>query len=259
MYGHLVQVMERELSDEQWGKKIQDVNFWKKRYETHRKGDENFEWYCGYPQIKELFEHRIGIPSIDIKILDLGCGSSTLSVDMSKAGYNVVGLDYVNDHIEYLNRKFNHVENLNFVCADFRDMTSVFPSSTVFDVVMDKGGFDSILASGHVDTAAKTSGQIDILLKGNGHFVCISHSNPETELGQKLLAVVLQNVDLISFRWNVDIHSSSMTTEDDGSGGFHVYIFQKIRRPRTRSVTRALRRNHDVRQDENYLIRRHYH
>ena len=50
-----------ELSDEQWGKKIQDVEFWKKRYETHREGDENFEWYCGYAQIADLFEDTVRI------------------------------------------------------------------------------------------------------------------------------------------------------------------------------------------------------
>ena len=48
-------------------------------------------------------------------------------------------------------------------------MTKAF-DSTLFDVVMDKGGFDSILASGSVATAEKTSGQIDALLKPNGHF-----------------------------------------------------------------------------------------
>ena len=247
-----------ELSDEQWGKKIQDVEFWKKRYETHREGDENFEWYCGYAQIADLFEDIVGEPTFETRILDLGCGSSTLSVEMRNAGYSVVGIDYVKDQIEFLNRKFKNMEHLSFVCGDFREMTKVFESSTLFDVVMDKGGFDSILASGSVETAEKTSSQIDALLKPNGHFVCISHADPETNLGRKLLSVVLQNVDLVSCRWNVDIHSASITMDEDGSGGFHVYIFHKIHRPRTRSVTRAISNNTGL-GDENFSIRRHFH
>ena len=110
-----------ELSDEQWGKKIQDVEFWKKRYETHREGDENFEWYCGYAQIADLFEDTVGEPTFETRILDLGCGSSTLSVEMRNAGYSVVGIDYVKDQIEFLNRKFKNMEHLSFVCGDFRD------------------------------------------------------------------------------------------------------------------------------------------
>ena len=98
-----------ELSDEQWGKKIQDVEFWKKRYETHREGDENFEWYCGYAQIADLFEDIVGEPTFETRILDLGCGSSTLSVEMRNAGYSVVGIDYVKDQIEFLNRKFKNM------------------------------------------------------------------------------------------------------------------------------------------------------
>jgi SAM-dependent methyltransferase len=246
----------KTLSDDAWGKKIQDVGFWKKRYETHREGDENFEWYCGYAQIKELFEATVGDPTIDKTILDLGCGSSTLSVEMRNAGYRVIGLDYVKDQIDFLNHKFKDVEHLHFVHGDFRFMTRVF--STLFEVVMDKGGFDSILASGSVDTAEKTASQIDLLLKAFGHFICISHADPETDLGQQLLSVVLSNVDHRSNRWSVDIHSASETMDEDGTGGFHVYIFHKVPRPRTRSVTQAL---HSAKSSNgiNFSIRRHYH
>ena len=33
-----------DIPDEEWGKKIQGVEFWKNRYEIQRKEDENFEY-----------------------------------------------------------------------------------------------------------------------------------------------------------------------------------------------------------------------
>ena len=76
-------------------------------------------------------------------------------------------------------------------------MTKVFESSTLFDVVMDKGGFDSILASGSVATAEKTSGQIDALLKPNGHRMHL-RADPETNLGRDFSPWCSKT--LISFR-----------------------------------------------------------
>ena len=122
-----------------------------------------------------------------------------------------------------------------------------------FDAVVDKACLDSML-SGDANTAKATCRQISRVLKPGGRFVVISHAAPEGDLGDILLReIILDNFDLERFRWDVDIHSS----EELGDDFVHVYVLEKVERPRTR--LELARRRDKVDRLANVTVRRHWH
>ena len=112
--------------------------------------------------------------------------------------------------------------------ADLSEMEGRFGTSS-FMAVVDKACLDSML-SGSPGTAEATCRVVSDMLDDGGTFICISHANPDTELGQFLLQeIMLQNFNTLDYRWNVGVHSSA-----EADDFVHVYVLQKIRRARTR-------------------------
>ena len=55
--------------------------------------DTYYDWYCGYPELKNVFEKCYNLDKC-AKILMIGCGNSKLSEDMFDDGYiNIVSTD----------------------------------------------------------------------------------------------------------------------------------------------------------------------
>ena len=81
-------------SDEQWGKMIQSKSYWDSRYANdYKKGEKVFEWYLNFEALQVFFNSIVA--SKDDHVLEIGCGNSTLSDDLSKNGYtSVTSIDY---------------------------------------------------------------------------------------------------------------------------------------------------------------------
>jgi len=276
--------------DELWGQQIQKQTYWDDRYATEQKP---FEWYCDYASIQPLLSQVLGPPPSSSPsppspsssssssssppqkkqtntILEIGCGNSELTVGLAKDGYDVIGTDYAATQIQSLQ---NEYPTIKFEHVDCRALQSSFGVER-FSCVLDKACLDSMLSGGEEGktTAMMTVEQVDQVLQGNGHFVVISHADPETELGEVLLGeVVIGNVNTTDYRWDVDVHSieGEEDEENDGEdgegegggdgGGIHVYVFHKVVRARTRSCMKRKRESSSDDVENEFRIKRHWH
>lgn len=83
--------------------------YWENRYSLFPK---EMDWYCEFPKlstdfkIEEILKERYPKKS-KVKILELGCGNSTMSVDLVKIGYtNITSIDYSNVIIKRMKDKY---------------------------------------------------------------------------------------------------------------------------------------------------------
>ena len=131
-------------SDEQWGKLIQSKTYWNKRYESdYKSGEKIFEWYLNF-DVLETFVTSI-ISSKDDNILELGCGNSTLSNDLSKVGYtSITSIDYSDVAIEQQKKNYP-TNNVNYLTVDATNMSKKF-NNNKFDCIMDKATLDSMMS-----------------------------------------------------------------------------------------------------------------
>lgn len=242
--------------DAEWGSRIQSASYWNARY---AKDEAPFEWYCSYEQVEGLLT---GCLTKGSRVLEIGCGNSELSLGLHKSGYEVVATDYAQGQIDLLNQLYADLvemsasspsrPSLRFESTDCRELITAFGPES-FDAIVDKACLDSMLSGGS-DTAEATCRQISTVLRPNGHFIIISHASPESDLGDLLLRkVILENLDLQNFRWNVDIHSS----EELGDEFVHIYILHKVLRPRTR--LEMARRQLGVDRLSEVCVHRHWH
>mmetsp|Transcript_35057 Transcript_35057/g.56623 ORF Transcript_35057/g.56623 Transcript_35057/m.56623 type:complete len:240 (-) Transcript_35057:111-830(-) len=130
-----------------------DSAFWDNRYEngpSHAKGI--FDWFpaegVADPLITAL--EKAGVPK-NGRILDVGCGNSSLCFQLRKAGYTrVVGVDFSSVVVEQMRN--HHIKSLqkhqdgtlHFFAMD---ATRLSFSDSSFDAVVDKGLLDSVLAA----------------------------------------------------------------------------------------------------------------
>jgi SAM-dependent methyltransferase len=264
--------MAQALDDADWGSTIQNAAYWDARYarDAHHGGGEDegsgaaatgtFEWYVSYGQIEGLLDACLRPRGGHV--LEIGCGNSELALGLHAAGYDVTATDYAAGQIELLNRQHAalvassaasaSLPSLRFEAIDCRALEAAY-GAAAFDAVVDKACLDSML-SGDADTAKATCRQVSRVLKPGGHFVVISHAAPEGDLGDILLReIILNNVDLERFRWDVNIHSS----EELGDDFVHVYVLQKVERPRTR--LELARRRDKVDRLAGVTVQRHWH
>lgn len=71
--------------DEPRNEEFQTREYWDKRY-ADEGPEEDYDWFKKYEDLEPILSELI--PKKDSKILMLGCGNSTLSVDMAGAGYS---------------------------------------------------------------------------------------------------------------------------------------------------------------------------
>jgi ubiquinone/menaquinone biosynthesis C-methylase UbiE len=68
------------------------------------------------------------------RVLEIGCGSGQISIPLAKYASKgkYVGMDISPASIEYLNNKFKHKPNVNFICSDIAN----FKSDDEFDFII---------------------------------------------------------------------------------------------------------------------------
>ena len=156
-------------------REYKDMEYWDQRYENDT--SESFDWFKSFKDLPILTEL---IKKTD-KILHVGCGNSTLPVDMHQYGFkNIINLDYSKVLIQKMSQKYpelNWVEGDIFNLEAFKD----------FDVVLDKGTLDALLTVPHDqwNPEPELLSQIHLyleqvlnVLKPGGKFIQITFGQP---------------------------------------------------------------------------------
>ena len=134
------------------------------------------------------------------KILDLACGFGRHSVELSRRGFTVVGVDITHDYIEEARRVVeNEGLNTRFICSDIRDITC----EEEYDVVLNMadgaiGYLEDDYENLKIFTLIASS-----LKKGGKHFMHINNADyAELHLPMKNWQINEESLSLPEFRWD---------------------------------------------------------
>ena len=114
------------------------------------------------------------------KILNLGCGNSRLSEELSEEGYeDITNIDFSPKVIAIMEEKCKpKFPKMSFKVMDALDMKEIQSSS--FNTVIDKGTLDSVLCGDNsVTNAQKMISEVFRILAPGGHYICITYGDPE--------------------------------------------------------------------------------
>jgi SAM-dependent methyltransferase len=111
---------------------MKNIDLKNKYNEVFKEGSDNF-FTCN------VFEEAWTIAGeeswADKKVMDVGCGEGMLPTMIAHAGAShVVGVDYSEEAISNANSKFE-IENLQFVCGDYREVEGKFDVITMQGVM----------------------------------------------------------------------------------------------------------------------------
>ena len=156
-------------------REYKDKAYWDKRYETET--TETFDWFKTFNDLPILQQ----LIPIDSKILHVGCGNSTLPVEMNDFGYKfITNLDYSKVLIEKMKAKYPELE---WVEGDIFDLEQYRD----YDIVLDKGTLDALLTVPHdpwnpdneiLDQVSQYMNQVLGALKQGGKFIQITFGQP---------------------------------------------------------------------------------
>eukprot|EP00375_Theileria_parva_P001162 XP_763833.1 hypothetical protein [Theileria parva strain Muguga] len=139
--------------------------------------DENIEWYDSWTEISKNIPLKI---NPDSKVLHIGCGSSTLGIDLFNSGIeSVINADFSESCINLMRAKYPH---LTYILLDALDIGKNF-SENFFDLIIDKGCLDSILChENYREKVQKVLENFYTCLKDEGYLIVISGGNSEERL-----------------------------------------------------------------------------
>ena len=127
--------------------------YWEGRYGFFT---QRMDWYTDYAQLDRDFEvgkiihSKYPSNTYKKKILEMGCGNSTLSYELFNRGFkNITAIDFSTVVIKEMRKIYENTSIIYEVC-DFNNMTFFFEPKT-FDIVIEKAGLDSIATKGTDD------------------------------------------------------------------------------------------------------------
>jgi ubiquinone/menaquinone biosynthesis C-methylase UbiE len=187
-----------------------DPDYWNKRY---LKQSSSEEWYDRFAHFEPKISPFLRRTS---RVLHIGCGNSTMSVDLVKFGCGFVdAIDLSDVVIEQMKHKYVDEPNVQWHHADC--MALPFPKAT-YDAAFDKGTMDALLCSETASANVKAMFmEVIRTLKPSGIFVEISLAGPDDRLSYFRTP---------GLRWKM-IHLETVPGFMDAPT--YVYIFQKSR------------------------------
>jgi ubiquinone/menaquinone biosynthesis C-methylase UbiE len=117
------------------------------RREDTERGEDDTEWDATRYDDQCGFVSAYGAGATDLldvgpgdRLLDLGCGTGTLSRRFADAGVDVVGVDALSEMVGRARDRHGDVDGLRFVHGDARDLSDVLDSD-------DSGTFDAVFSN----------------------------------------------------------------------------------------------------------------
>jgi SAM-dependent methyltransferase len=137
--------------------KLSKEAYWKQFYKQQRKEvHPNFEWLTSYEVLKPFILPLM--PKQPYRLLDVGCGESTLAIDLcldSPVPSQSLCIDISPDALLTLQEKMRDIHLRSFSRVDFlqADILNMPVQSGSMDIVIDKGTMDSFLKDEDRDRA----------------------------------------------------------------------------------------------------------
>ena len=118
--------------------KFKKQHYWEQRYRT----EESFDWFCELPSFEHLLTPHVNFTD---RILNLGCGNSTLSFSLYERGHrNIDNIDFSQTVIERMKER-SLALSVPSLKWHVMDMLHLEFDSETFDVVLDKGSLDALM------------------------------------------------------------------------------------------------------------------
>ncbi|XP_059154990.1 citrate synthase-lysine N-methyltransferase CSKMT, mitochondrial-like isoform X2 [Physella acuta] len=172
--------------------KLSKFSYWQKRYQDQHQ-DLGFDWFI---TPADILEHILDIlnqvkkkhVNKSLHLLDLGCGTSDLSLNVlahTSSPVSMILLDFVKEALLYQRKKFSKISqkgsSVQFVCADILNIPFCNNS---FDLIIDKGTMDALLkdsTNGQFKCEVMMSEVMRVLSK-YGRYMQISDEDPDSRL-----------------------------------------------------------------------------
>ena len=174
-------------------------SYWEGRYGVFTK---RMDWYTNYTQlnndfnIDNLIKEKYPSNTYKKRILEMGCGNSTLSYDLYNKGFkNITAIDFSSIIIKRMCEYYKNT-NINFQVCDFNLMNLFFEENS-FDIIIEKAGLDSIATKGTDDVPEllyKVFKNIHYVLVNGG--ILLSFSSKNTDFWKKNIYNRLQQEKL---------------------------------------------------------------
>ncbi|XP_046421551.1 eEF1A lysine and N-terminal methyltransferase homolog [Neodiprion fabricii] len=177
-----------------------------------KRGKKAFEWYGEYPELCGHL-HKYIKPKDDVLVV--GCGNSTLSMDLYDVGYrHITNIDI--SHVVIRQMIDQNKTQRPAMIFEQMDATAMSYPNDKFSVVLDKGTLDALMPDESEDIISqvdKLFGEISRVLRVGGRYVCVSLL--QEHILRKLLSYFPQ-ADFM-FRVTRCYEAEAKTREEDGS------------------------------------------
>ncbi|XP_040858849.1 EEF1A lysine methyltransferase 4 [Ochotona curzoniae] len=158
-----------------------EVQYWDRRYRGAADAAP-YEWFGDFSSFRALLEPEL---RPEDRILVLGCGNSALSYELFLGGFpDVTSIDYSSVVVAAMQARYAHVPSLRWETMDVRALGF---SSASFDVVLEKGTLDALLAgeqdpwtisSEGVQTVDQVLSEVSRVLVPGGRFLSMTSAAP---------------------------------------------------------------------------------
>ncbi|XP_021894267.1 methyltransferase-like protein 13 [Carica papaya] len=209
----LLETLEDFTSKENWDK-----------FFAIRGGDDLFEWYAEWPQLRDPLFSLLGDSQKDVastpsssssslQILVPGCGNSQLSEHLYDAGFRgITNIDFSKVVISNMLRR--NLRERPVMRWRVMDMTNMQFADETFDAILDKGGLDALMEP---KIGPKLGNQylseVKRVLKSGGKFICLTLAESH------VLGLLFSK---FRFGWKMEVHG--IPQKPSSKPGFQTFM-----------------------------------
>lgn len=201
--------------------------YWEEFYSGDTADAEEFEWFCGYEDLRPFFRHfadSLISRTNRTRLLMAGCGNSKLSFEVyddlvagERLPVDIWNVDYAEAALQRL-RGVAEGRVMSWAVADLTQLSEEdFPTAT-FDLVLDKGTMDALFCAGPASVAAAVR-EMHRILRPGGRMIMVSGVPPAKDV-----------LEAFKGSWTVRADGSPFIM-DDGEATInlhaHFYVFER--------------------------------
>ncbi|CAE7035928.1 EEF1AKNMT [Symbiodinium natans] len=201
--------------------------YWEEFYSSDAADAEEFEWFCGYEDLRPFFRHfadSLISRTQQTRLLVAGCGNSRLTFDVYDDVVADEGLPVDIWNVDYAEAALDRLRGIadgramNWAVADLTNLSEQdFPTAS-FDIVLDKGTMDALFCAGS-DAVAAATREMHRILRPGGRMIMVSGVPPAKDV-----------LSAFADGWDV-LADGSPFIMDDGEATInlraHFYVFQR--------------------------------